>query len=333
VTAAVAAAGLLLVAAALVDLAWTTIAAGSGAGPLTGRLAARLWRVALGIHRRRRSDAFLAFAGVTVVFAVLAVWLLLVLVGWSVAFNASDGAVRDSQTGAPADVVARLYFVGYTVFTLGNGDYRPGDGAWQLATVATTGTGLVLVTLAITYLVPVASAVAQRRQLASTIAALGNTPEEILTTSWDGAGFGSLSQQLLALTPMVQAARQQHLTYPVLHYFHSQEPDSAAAPNLTNLAQALHLLRYGTEPPATVDSAVIVPLERSIDAFLSTLRSAHVEPADPLPLPHVDGLRDAGIPTATDDHYNAGEGPTRHRRALLAGMLADDGWSASDIAR
>lgn len=61
--------------------------------------------------------------------------------------------MRSTATGNPAGTVERLYFTGYTVFTLGNGDFRPGAGTWQLATVAATGTGLVLITLAITYAV------------------------------------------------------------------------------------------------------------------------------------------------------------------------------------
>lgn len=165
-TALVVAVGLLLVAAALVDLAWTTVAAGSGAGPITGRLAGRLWRIALAIHHRRPSHALLTFAGVLVVFAVLLSWIILVLAGWVLVFSSADGAVRGAHSQAPANLVGRLYFSGYTVFTLGNGDYAPGDGLWQLATIFAVGAGLILVTLSITYLVPVAAAVAARRQLA-----------------------------------------------------------------------------------------------------------------------------------------------------------------------
>jgi hypothetical protein len=55
--------GLAVVAAGLVDLAWTTITAGSGAGPLSRRLARFTWRTALAVHRRRPSHRFLAAAG------------------------------------------------------------------------------------------------------------------------------------------------------------------------------------------------------------------------------------------------------------------------------
>ena len=74
--------GALLVFSALVDVAWTTVAAGSGAGPLSGRLGRTLWRGALALHGRRPSGPLLSAAGVAIVLAVLLMWITLVLLGW-----------------------------------------------------------------------------------------------------------------------------------------------------------------------------------------------------------------------------------------------------------
>ncbi|MBW3614715.1 MAG: hypothetical protein KY439_05310 [Actinobacteria bacterium] len=64
--------GALSVIAALVEVAWTTVSARSGAGPLSARLGSGLWALALARHRaRRRSRAPLSVAGVGVAFAVL----------------------------------------------------------------------------------------------------------------------------------------------------------------------------------------------------------------------------------------------------------------------
>ena len=266
-------------------------------------------------------------AGVAIVFAVLAVWIVLVLAGWSLVFSSTDGAIRDSQTNAPADLVDRLYFAGYTVFTLGNGDYVPGDGVWQLATVMATGTGLMLVTLSITYLVPVASAVALRRQLASYIASLGDTPHAIVINGWNGSSFSALGQHLVALAPLIHTARQQHLAYPVLHYFHSQHTESAAAPNLTNLSQALDLIGHGVARGARPDTAIVDPVDRAIGSFLDTLSRAYLSPAEPIAPPALGPLGEAGIPLTSDEDYRGSVGATEQRRSLLGAMLADDGWS------
>ncbi|HEV2069632.1 MAG TPA: potassium channel family protein [Acidimicrobiales bacterium] len=319
--------GVLLIAAALVDVVWTTVAAGSGAGPITSRLARSLWRLSLAVHARRPSHALLSFSGVAVVLAVLTSWITLALAGWALVFSATDGAVRATTTGVPAGLAGRLYFTGYTVFTLGNGDYVPGDGAWQLATVLAVATGLILVTLSITYLVPVASAVALRRQLATYIASLGGNPHEILVRSWDGTDFGGLTQHLVSLTPLFHTSRQQHLAYPVLHYFHSGDRESAAAPNVVNLSQALHLLRHAVSPDVRPAPATLDPLDRAIGGFLGTVGAAYLAPAPPVPLAELPPLQDAGVPVTTAGEYEKTAAESEGRRSLLASLLTDDGWS------
>jgi hypothetical protein len=321
--------GLALVLLALVDVAWTTIAAGSGAGPLTKRLTDVIWRAALAVHRRRSSHRLLSFAGVVIVFAVLAMWIALIVAGWSLVFGVAPGAVRDGMTGVPADLSDRLYFVGYTVFTLGIGDYVPGDGTWQLATILATGTGLVMVTLSITYLVPVASAVAGRRELAAYIASLGSSPMAIVRTGWDGTGFDGLSDHFVELTTRLTTSRQAHLNYPIVHFFHTGNPANSAAPNVANLAQALHVLSFGVDPSVRVRESVRCPLERALDAFLDTLGESRLPPADPLEPEPLDTSRRLGVPTVDDAEYNAAVQATRRRRSLVAGMLVDDGWPAS----
>lgn len=323
-------AGSCLIAIAIVDIAWTTIAAGSGAGPLTSRVARWSWQLALACYRRLPHHALLTIAGVMIVFGVMATWLVLALSGWSLIFSAADGAVLASDTGAAADTADRLYFVGYTVFTLGNGEFRPGQGTWQLATVLASGTGLAMVTLSITYLVPVASAVADRRRLASTIAALGDTPHDILIGSWTGNGFGLLGQHLRTVTTLIQAGRQQHYTYPVLHYFHSRDRESAAAPNLANLSDAVLLLRHGVAPEHRPDPVTLRSLDRTIAAFLDTLHAAYIGISElPHRPPSLQPLAVAGIPVVDPDEFADAVEHDVHRRRLLAGLLDDDGWDTS----
>lgn len=213
------------------------------------------------------------------------------------------------------------------MFTLGNGDLSPGDGLWQVATVAATGTGLVLVTLAITYLVPVASAASQRRQLASYIHSLGDAPADALVRAWTGGGFGSLGQHLVALTPLLEGARQNHLTYPMLHHFHATEVASAAPPAIASLSATVHLLRHGVAEHLR-DASATEPLDGAIGSLLETLATADMPTAtgDPLPLPSLEPLRAVGIPTVADEDYEDSARTSLERRTRLAAFLAGDGW-------
>ena len=330
-TVALAFAGAALIIAVLIDVTWTTVAAGSGAGPFTSRFSRAMWRVALLIHRRRNGGTFLVSAGVAIVVSVLVTWVTLLLAGWVLIFSSSDGAVREASNGDPGDLVDRIYFAGYTILTLGLGDEVPGDGIWQLATILAAGTGLVLVTLSITYLVPVASAVVQRRHLAAQIAGLGGTAHDIVQRGWNGNDFGSLAQNLSMLLPNLHTVRLQHLTYPVLHFFHSQSRNDSTAIHVTNLVQAVGLLRYGVKDSVRPDDQTLAAVEYGLDEFLSTMDGVHItdsaEPVDAAPL---EPLQRARIPT-DPSRYQQHIEDTERRRRLLASYLHDDGWTEDDL--
>lgn len=103
---------------------------------------------------------------------------------------------------------------------------------------------------------------------------------------------------------------------------------------LTNLSQALHLLRNGAVPEARPDDGVLKPLDAAIGSLLGTLRAAHLAPAStPVSLPTLDALRDGGIPTVDENSYQASAQSGEQRRALLAAFLRDDGWPIGEGGR
>jgi hypothetical protein len=326
--------GLVVVAVALLDLGWTAIAAGSGAGPITGRVTHALWRASLRVHARRPSHRFLSVTGVGIVVSVLVMWVLAVLTGWFLVFAAGEGSVESSSTGRSAGLVDRIYFTGYTVFTLGIGDYVPADGWTQVAAVLATATGLFLVTLSITYLVPAASGVTQRRQMAAYITTLGTSPAEILTRSWSGQDFGLLDEHLVAVTPMVVGNQQRLYTFPLLHFFHTVEDDAAATLRITDLMGAVDLLEHGVRPEHQPPPSVLGPLRSAIEGYLRTLHQSRIDPGDePLAAPPLDPLRRAGIPVVDDRSYARAVEASDLQRRQLAGYLEDDGRLAERSAR
>jgi hypothetical protein len=322
--------GVVLLLTLVFDVLWTVVASGAGAGPVTGRLSALLWRVALRAGRGPDGprNRFLAFAGVAVVVVLLVVWILVAWGAWWMIYSASKGAVRVVEDGRPASLVQRLWFAGDGVFTSTSNDLTTGGGAWRATSVAITATGLIFITLAITYLIPVASAAAERRQLAAYVTSLGPTSEALVTRAWAGDGFGSLAQHFVTLTPMVQLSAQRHLTYPVLHYFHSPTERTAPAVSYVVLDEAITLLRWGVAPEARPDPAAVIPLGEAVGLFLETIRSTFVADfGDALPPPDLDALRRAGIPVVSDDEFAALLDSKKDRRCLLLGLLRDDGWS------
>jgi hypothetical protein len=336
VTVALVVLGVVLLLTLIFDVLWTVVGSGAGAGPLTGRLSALIWRLALRFGRGPDGPRHrvLAVSGVGVVVLLLLVWIIVAWASWWLIFSASRGAVRVVDTGRPADLLERLYFSGEGLFTATSSDYATGPGGWRAAKVAITASGVIFVTLAITYLIPVASAAAERRQLAAYIQSLGRTPEAVLTVAWTGEGFGTLTQHLVALTPMVQLSAERHLTYPVLHYFHSPTERSGVAASYVVLDEAVTLLRWGVDPVARPDPAAVTPLGEAIGLFLDTIRSTFVDDVeDALDPPSLGILRRAGIPVVADNAFAEALRRQTGRRCLLAGLLDDDGWSQEAWAR
>ena len=323
------AAGLTLVVVAILDVIWTAAAAGSGAGPLSGRVSARLWKAAVALGRREEGPRhrFLTVAGIVLVVVIVLLWALAAWIGWSMVLSATKGAVVDAQSGDPATFMERVQFAGANLFTLGSDELSAGSGAWQFATIAVTATGVVFVTLAISYFVPVASALAERRQLAAYIWSLGDTPEAVVTRAWAGGGLKGLDQHLVALVPMVHGLAERHLTYPVLQYFHSARDRTSTALSLAVLDDALTLLRCGVAEDVRLEPVVVEPLVQAVGWFLDTLEGDFVSDAPKaLPPPDLDVLRRAGVPTVDDGEMADALDRVRGRRCQLAKLLVDDGW-------
>jgi hypothetical protein len=319
--------GVALLGFTALDVLWTTLAVGSGGGPLTSRLCSVLWKVVLHQRHCRRRHHLLTIAAYIIILLPTLIWIFLTLVGWVLIFSVSRDSLISSDTNQPADLWNRIYFIGYTLVTLGLGDYRPQGPIWQLATVLAAGSGFFLVTLAITYLVAIAVAVTQKRQLAIYISCLGRTAEEILTMAWNGKDFGTLTQHLVSLAPMIVLYGQNYLAYPVIHYFHSLERHTAAEISIVILDEALTLLEAGVKPEYRPDSSACYVTRKAISEFLDMLKAAFIKPAAITPpLPNLDDLRAKGIPTVSDEDFQVAVSKLDKRRRLLLALVKSDGW-------
>jgi hypothetical protein len=319
--------GIGLILLVVVDVVWTTLRL-AGAGPLTSWVTDFLWRLSLRFTSTHRS---LALAGFCVVLFTVSLWIGLDWLGWTLALGLDPGAVVASQGGQPAGFWGRAYFAGSLLITVGNSDFRPGGQVWQVISDVAAANGFTLVSLIITYLLPLVSGVRQRREIAIYISTLGRSPQDLLLRAWNGSGFGRLPDHLLGLTlPMVSLA-QGHLAYPVLHCFHSPDREAAIAPSLALLDESLTLLN-GVAPDLCPDRVAIYPLQGAIEQLLSTLEEAHVEPESVPPRPpSLEALREAGIRTESDEEMERRVATLSRRRRLLLGLVEEEGWKWRDV--
>ena len=319
--------GLLLVAVALTDAALTTLAAGKGGGPLTRRLANWVWR-ALRLLSRGQRSALLTRAGMLVLLVTVLTWVVLLWGGWFLVFCSSEGAVLDASTSEPADLAARAYYAGFVVITLGTGDVVPGGGGWQLLSAAGAFVGLFLLTLSITYLVSVVSAAVGRRALAGTISLSGETGVDVVLLHAGPDGVSpQLGTLLQSLEPQILQVTQQHLAHPVLHHFHSAGPASAAPRAFAVLDDALLLLSAGLAPDVRPERDTLTRLWRALEHYAQTLASGQRGRDEPPPRPSLVPLREAGIPTVSDEVFAAEAAQHEGRRRQVLQLVTADAWS------
>lgn len=319
--------GACLIALGVFDQLMTVANVETSGGVVTGRLLDWTWRGALRLHGRRGSHRFLRLAGVGLLTMTVLTWVGLLWVGWSLVFLSDDNAVLTTDQGVPASGWARVYYVGYTIFTLGNGEYRAGSAPWQLATTAAALSGVALVALAVSYFVPVVQAVTQKRQIAALVAALGGTPSLILERAWTGKAYRGLDAHLVNLTLNLALVRQNHYAYPALHYFHSLETFDAFAPRLAALDEALTVLVHAVPLELRPEPSAVEPVRHVIRSLLDTLEKSFISASSVAPpLLDLDELRQRGLPFLDDQAVVEALETEDERRRLLRGLIEHDGW-------
>lgn len=319
-------AGVALIVTALVDALWTTLWIDGAAGPVTRRTTTWGWRAVLAVIGRTRHKA-LSLYGPMVLVATLAGWIVMLAAGWVLVYAADPGALYSTSDGAVTAWSARIWFVAYTMFTVGNGDFLPQPGFWQLASSLVAVTGMVLVTLAISYLLSVISAVVAKRAFASQVSALGGSPTELILTGWNGRDLRALDRQLSELSGQLGRLTQQYQSYPVLQYYHSARESQSPILAVATLDEALTVMRFGVAEAARPSAVELTSARASVKSFLGTLESALISPAPHPPgAPSLEPLRAHGLPTVDDEQFSRAADGLHDRRERLLGVVRGDGW-------
>jgi len=317
--------GIAMLLIAISDLLWTTFL--EGGPPVTTRVCHFVVRELLLLQRHHRRR-LVAAAGLIAVLTTLVVWTFLLWTGWTLVFSSNSNALVNSETHQPADEWSRIYFVGSTVFTLGMGDIRPHGHPWQIAAAIAAGSGFLMFGMALAYLMAVVPAATQKRQLAVVIWSLGKSPDDIIIRAWNGVDTTALGPHLVSLVPMLALLGESHLSYPILHYFHSTKRSASLAASVAALDEALTILECGLQKGCSLDLPSLGAAREAITEFLQTLKPALIDPSrDEPPVPSLKGLKDMGVPVVDDDLFQQSLHNMKARRRLLLALVHNEGWT------
>ncbi|WP_373512011.1 potassium channel family protein [Persicitalea sp.] len=324
--------GIALVLLAASDFAFTAFVL-TGEGVITARLGRGIYNFMQWLAGHDGRNQLLNYIGLVTIFSIITVWILLLWTGFTFIFAADTNSILVGQDKTPADIFEKVYHVGYTLSTLGMGDFVPGNDFWRILTSFISFVGMVLVTMSISYLVPVLSNAIHKRSLSLQISSLGATPEEIVINSYNGKDFSSATGALSDLSAEIFLYTQNHLAYPILHYMHSNTPSENIALKLTALDEALTIFMFHVPEAQRPDELQLQSVRRAITAYLTTI--TYLEPAsEPPPLPRFQIIEDhTGVKLDRTSPLDARElyhGLEKRRKLLLAD-LRDGGWQWDDI--
>ena len=214
----------------LSDIFFTVLFPASGHGPLRRPLSFLVWRafrwLARGFHGPRRRQV-LAYVGPTLVAVSIAVWPILLTVGWAmIIYPALGSGVVASGGQTPHTWMTAIYFSGFSVTTLGNGDIVPATGAYRLLAVTEAAIGFSVVSMVITYFLSIYNAIVQRKTFAASLdhrtMRTGDSSQLVAGLARQG-DVTAVVDQLSTTGEFLQRLFETHQSYPVLRYFHYRE--------------------------------------------------------------------------------------------------------------
>ncbi|EKE45510.1 hypothetical protein OCGS_0600 [Oceaniovalibus guishaninsula JLT2003] len=165
--------GALTVAFAFFDFLRTTISL-DGLGFISHRIARALWktggRLVIAAERRGR-PSLRGLLGPGILTAIAGTWIALHLLGYTLMYLAGASLVS-AQSGDPANLVQTVAFTGSALSTLGASTAKVTNGWWDVLSMVAAVNGMVVLTLAVSFILDILQTTTTMRSFAARYHAL-----------------------------------------------------------------------------------------------------------------------------------------------------------------
>ncbi|HLM56163.1 MAG TPA: potassium channel family protein [Pyrinomonadaceae bacterium] len=224
------AAGLALLLLVVFDVYATVLHASARYGPIGERLNRAVWRdakwVAFKLGRSRRHK-FLSVVGPLMLPLLIAAYIVSLIFAFALIYYPRFPAhFVYSHDPSGSNLLDALYYSGITLTTVGYGDIVPRTTITRTLSIIEATTGVALISLSITYLITVYSALERKRAVALSLyhqAGRGADAAGLIAHhSYEGRFYG-LRDTLRQVTRDIQQLLEAHVEHPVIHYFHPSE--------------------------------------------------------------------------------------------------------------
>ena len=278
-----------------------TVLSISGAGFVSSMISALISTVFLKLSRLLKNREVLNYSGVSVILSLIIWWIGGLWLGFFLLLVSDSDSVVNTSTHEMASISDKFYYSGYVLSTMGNGDFKPGSSTWQIVIAFFPFSGFIFITTAMTYLISVSSAVIFKRSLAHSIT-------DIMVLENYDERINCLYENTDDIRNRINQHNQNHLAYPVVHYFFSLDKKASFSVGLWELNAMLTSLQNDPTQPLNK----LKPLNQAIDNYLSSMGEAF-------------------IPKVQSNSENEGEDSVKKRRKQLHNLLKSDGWHLNQI--
>lgn len=222
--------GALLLLFVVYDVYATILHARGRSGPLSETLYRVVWRCARVFSARfarpRRHRALNAIGPVLLPLMIVG-YIILLIIGFALVYLPRMPA---QFVVAPQSVTVpwldSLYFSGSTLATVGYGDIAPHTSLMRVVALVEGASGFALISLGVTYLITVYSALERKRALALSFyhqADEGADAGGFIAHHFVAGRFYGLEVVLRTAARDLQEILESHIEHPVIHYFHPAE--------------------------------------------------------------------------------------------------------------
>jgi len=317
--------GIVLLILFLIDIIWTSLWVDGRIGPLSGPISRGIWKFVRNISNS--NSYWMSLTAPLILVATLMIWVALMWTGWTLIFSIDPTSISSTINGGSIAWYERVYYVGYSLFTLGTGNYAPKEGFWQVTTTFVSGFGMMFLTFGVSYILNIVSSVVEKRSFATDLTGIATSSEELLELGWNGEDFSRLNAYFMTISDNVSSLTQQHKAYPLLFYYHSTNPEEAVVNSLSIIDDTITLFEYGLEGDVEINTMFLRSIQASITSYIENAEEVYniSEHEEPLDIPDFEKLRDVGIPVIPEEEYKEKIEHLDRRRRMLTGLMEANG--------
>lgn len=224
------AAGFVLLALIIFDIYATVLHSSARYGPVGESLNRSVWRVTRAVAfklARANRHRLLNMVGPLLLPLLIAVYVVLLVLAYALIYypHIPRGFTFGVEHPEPGWIDA-VYFSGVTLTSVGYGDVVPRLAPLRFLALFEAASGLIVISLAITYMLTVYTALERKRAVAVSLyhqAGEGADVAGFIAHHFVEGRFYGLRDALRTVTRDLQGLQESHIDHPVIHYFHPAE--------------------------------------------------------------------------------------------------------------